>query len=343
MKGKVALIIVFTHRFDRNIPILESIYRDRFTHIFHLVPFYDGNKPNVIPVYENSYYYQGYFSQGFKHYFREEFEHYFFVADDMVLNPAINEENYKEFFKVSSDTGFVPEIFTLNNFHNDETLLFTPYYTFKDRLREKVLKQKGIKPARYFWWRIIQALQYDPKKEGVEAIGEIPSYEEAKQIIKDHGIDVKPLEYAHVNWGLPFPSTPGKFVRFVKYIFNQHIVRKKYVLKYPLVASYSDILIVPAASIRKFVHYCGVFAATELFVEYAVPTALLLTTKKVVCESQLSKRGLIYWPYTEEQKELYQNEMNKYHFRIDDLLANFPDEKLYIHPIKLSKWKPEKV
>jgi hypothetical protein len=35
--------------------------------------------------------------------------------------------------------------------------------------------------------------------------------------------------------------------------------------------------------------------------------------------------------------------MNKFHFRIDDLLANFPEEKLYIHPIKLSKWKPEKV
>jgi hypothetical protein len=342
MKGKVALIIVFTHRFDRNIPILESIYRDRFSHVYHLVPFYDGDRENVIPVYENSYYYHGYLAQGFKHYFKEQFEHYFFVADDMVLNPAINEENYKDFFKVNEDTGFVPEIFTPDNFTNDNTLLFSPYYSLKDRFREKLLKQKA-KPSRYFWWRIVQALQYDPKKEGVEALNEIPSFDDALQIFQKHGVKVKPLVYADLHYGCPTPNTPKKFVQFIRYIFNQHVIRKKYPLKYPLVASYSDILIVPAGSIRKFVHYCGVFAATELFVEYAVPTALLLATDKVVCEPHLSKRGLIYWPYTEAQKELYQKEMDKFHFRIDNLLANFPEETLYIHPIKLSKWKPEKV
>ena len=77
--NKVALIIIYNHKFDRNIDILENIYKDRFSNIYHLVPFYTGDKSNVISVYENSHYFQGYVAQGFKSYFKEEFEHYFFI------------------------------------------------------------------------------------------------------------------------------------------------------------------------------------------------------------------------------------------------------------------------
>jgi len=57
---KAALILIYNHRYDKNIEILEKIYSKRFSVIFHLVPFYDGNRDNVIPVYENSYYFEGY-------------------------------------------------------------------------------------------------------------------------------------------------------------------------------------------------------------------------------------------------------------------------------------------
>jgi hypothetical protein len=344
MKGKLALVIVFNYRFDRNIEFLEKIYQNRFSHIFHLVPFYDGDRKNVIPVYESSFYFQGYLAQGFKHYFRNEFEHYFFVADDMVLNPAINEESYQSFFSLPDNAGFLPEIFTPDNFTNNETLLCIPYFTFKQRFKERLLRNKNMQPSRYFWGqiRIMQGLLYSPLKGGVEAGREIPAYDEAIRLFKKHGIEIRPLEYLDISCGCPFPKTFDSAKAYVTYIINQHLFKKKYPLSYPLVASYSDIVIVPAKSIKNFIQYCGVFAATELFVEYAIPTALLLSAEKVVCEPDIAKRGLIYWLYTEKQKQQYETDMNKYNFKINNLLANFPEERLYIHPIKLSQCKNDR-
>ena len=48
----VPLIIIYNHRFDQNIEKLNKIYGERFSKIYHLVPFYDGDLPNVIPVFE---------------------------------------------------------------------------------------------------------------------------------------------------------------------------------------------------------------------------------------------------------------------------------------------------
>ena len=58
---KVALLVVYNHRNDRNIPRVQEIYKSRFSHIFHIVPFYDGHVDGeeVIPVYENSFYFEG--------------------------------------------------------------------------------------------------------------------------------------------------------------------------------------------------------------------------------------------------------------------------------------------
>ena len=113
--NKVALVIIYNHKYNKNIEILERIYKDRFSNIYHLVPFYNGDNPNVIPVYENSWYFQGYISQGFKSYFKEEYTHYFFVADDLILNPKINENNYAEHLKLNSNTCFIPYLFNLND------------------------------------------------------------------------------------------------------------------------------------------------------------------------------------------------------------------------------------
>lgn len=43
----IALVIIHNHRYDANIPRLDEIYKSRFSHIFHLVPFYDGNYVEV--------------------------------------------------------------------------------------------------------------------------------------------------------------------------------------------------------------------------------------------------------------------------------------------------------
>ena len=111
---KVALIIIYNHAHNENIEIIERIYKDRFSNIYHLVPFYKGGKTNVIPVYESSFHFQGYVNQGFKSFFREDYTHYLFAADDLILNPGINESNYTGHFKLNSKTCFLPGFITLH-------------------------------------------------------------------------------------------------------------------------------------------------------------------------------------------------------------------------------------
>jgi hypothetical protein len=333
--SKVALVIVFNHRFDQNISVLDELYRDRFSDVYYLVPFYDGDRSDVIPVYENSFYFQGYFSQGFKHYFREEYEHYIFLADDMVLNPAINEDNYKEFFQLTKESSFIPEIFTLDNFWNTDTLVLDPHRGVRQQLNS------SYTPDKFTWWRTIQAIWYSPNKSGVESSKEIPSYEEANRILKKHGFDIKPLQHTDLYGSVKLSVKAKNMKRMAAYFFKQKLLKKKYHLKYPMVASYSDLVIVSASSIKKFAHYCGVFAATELFVELAAPTALLLSSDKVVTEPAIGKRGAIYWVYSDKAKEEYEKEMQKYNYIIQRLMSDFPSDKLYMHPVKLSKWKQE--
>jgi hypothetical protein len=333
MPGKVALILIFNHRYDKNIPVLEKLYSSRFSHIYHLVPFYDGDKHNVIPVYENSFYFQGYIAQGLERYYSDEFEHYIFAGDDLILNPAINEDNYRNFFSLPEQAGFIPEIFLLHDLTNNDTLRF-----------EKFKPGPGA-ADKYHWWRIREAIDYSHPRNGAETGREIPAYEEADAILKKHGYAVQPLSYSDLRGGI-FPLTLNSRqhrLHVAKYLYHYNPFKKKYRLSYPLVGSYSDLVIVPKESIRKFCHYCGVFAVNELFVEFAIPTALLLASERVVTEPQIGKRGEIYWTYSKEESENYEKQMQLYHYNLQELIANFPKDKLYIHPVKLSKWKTEVV
>lgn len=110
----ICLVIVFNHKFEKNIEILEEIYRNRFKNIFFLMPFYEGNNPKIIPVYESSYNFQGYFTQAFSRYYNPRFTHYVFIADDMLLNPAINANNILNTLELDNDSGYIQDLVPLS-------------------------------------------------------------------------------------------------------------------------------------------------------------------------------------------------------------------------------------
>lgn len=322
MNSKVALIFVFNHKYDKNIAILENIYKDRFSNIYHLVPFYEGDKPNVIPIYESSQYFQGYLAQGFKKYFKEEYEHYIFIGDDLILNPAINENNYQEYFHLTSQTSYIPEVHTLHHLTNNDTLRFLPVKSITGK-------------ERWHWCKIKELVEnYEHKAYGVENADEMPSYREAEEILKKQGYEIQPVSYRDLHGDI-FPLTSAS-VKYASHLTNYF---KKYQLVYPVVGSYSDIVIVPKSSIKKFCHYCGVFATNKLFVEFAIPTALLLASEHVITEDKIGKRGQIYWLYTDQEIAKYNADMEPYNQNLTELMQGFPEDKLYIHPVKLSKWK----
>jgi hypothetical protein len=300
----VCLIIIYNHQYNKNIEILERIYERRFSNIYHLVPFYIGDKINVIPVYENSHYFQGYISQGYKSFFDKNYKHYFFVADDMVLNPAINENNYEALLKLNTNTCFI------SGFKN--------------------LHKTGK------WWKWVgHAYNWNINVPGVEAKNQLPDYEEALQLFNKFGLDIEPLHVDQILRKKEFPKyySYRHFEAYFSSQFKHYRNRnKKYKLTYPLVGAYSDIFVVSANTVKQFCHYCGVFSATKLFVEIAIPTALVLSAQEIVNENDLKLKGRALWGKKEHK------ELDIYKKSLKQLLTNFPKDYLYLHPVKLSKW-----
>lgn len=302
--SEVALIIIYNHQYNKNIEILEKLYEGRFTDIYHLVPFYSGNKSNVIPVYENSYYFQGYVAQGFKDFQKPSYKHYFFVADDLLLHPDINQNNYKQYFSLGDDTCFIPGF---SNLHDVE----------------------GPRP----WHRVADAFHWNLKVAGVEAANFWPDAQTVQQAFKKFNLDIKPLKFSQI-W--PTPASAGDWLRMPKkhllrYVKNRAL-KQRHHLPYPVVAAYSDIFIVSADAISAFVNYCGVTAVTKLFVEVGLPTAMVLSANKITTEDDLPVKGRVLW-VADDFKFL-----DRYNQNFSALLSDFPEHTLYIHPIKLSKW-----
>ncbi|MBL7742453.1 MAG: hypothetical protein JNN00_03160 [Chitinophagaceae bacterium] len=307
--AKPCLIIVFNHRYDKNIPILRKIYSPRFSHIFFLVPFYNGTDPDVIPVYESSNFFQSYFAQGYYRFFHENFSHYIFTGDDCLLNPAVNENNFPEQLGLSEKTDLISGFIELH------TLTGRP------------------------WWHAHKAIDFFNNRKGAEIKKELPSREEAVERFKHHGIDVVPLTPANI-FGT---QTPPDKKWWQYWLFKQYHLQYKWKafkkngkieLPYPVAGSYSDVLIVTKESIYDFCRYCGMMAAAGLFVELAIPTALLLSSQKIIQEKDLRLQGKALWSAGEvEEVE------KRFDKSLTALLAGFPAGQLYYHPVKLSKWK----
>src|SRR5690606_17395419 len=105
-------------------------------------------------------------------------------------------------------------------------------------------------------------------------------------------------------------------------------------LPYPVAGSYSDILVISKNSIRDFCRYCGIMAAAGLFVEIAVPTSLLLASKKIQLGKDLKLQGKALW--TAGETTAVEEEHNR---SLQHLTNHFPAGHLFLHPVKLSKWK----
>jgi hypothetical protein len=306
---KACLIIVFNHRYDKNIPVLDKIYSKRFSHIYYLVPFYDGDRPDVIPVYESSNFFQSFFAQGYHRFFKEEFTHYIFLGDDCILNPVIDENNFPGETGIPADADFIQGLMSFNNVNN------------------------GIA-----WWHTHKGIDFFKNRKGAEISRELPEREIAVDRFKRHGIEIKPLTIKNI-FGTKAP--PGK--KWWEYwLFKQYHWRIKWKsykkegkleLPYPIAGSYSDVLVITQKSIREFCRYCGIMAAAGLFVEIAIPTALLLSSDKIVQEKDIRLKGKALW--TPGEIEVMENEHKR---SLSVLLNNFPAGQLFYHPVKLSKW-----
>ena len=263
--SKPVLVVVYNHKYPQNVPIINQIYNNRFSRIYHLMPFYDKSMrndgdENIIPVYDSSEYFHGYMAHGLSSYYKPDASHYIFVADDMALNPLINEDNYAKHFKLSKDAGFI---------HNLK--LIGDIFLKKDRS----------------WRSSYKAYQFNRKQYGLEELKHLPSFAEALERIKKSRLNpsIDDLNNYDQNFSFIFQIesemlakgiTKQILTRWMWLIVKSINFIRPYKVRYPLVRGFSDIVIVPQFLINKFCYYCGIFAAANLFVEIAIPTTMVL-------------------------------------------------------------------
>ncbi len=320
MSGSVCLVVIYNHRHSANVEKLENLYRGRFSHVYHLMPFHEGGGgggggENVIPVYEDSYSFQGHIAQGYNQYFAEKHRHYLFIADDLVLNPMINEGNYMEHFGLGGD----------------RAKSFLPGF--------RLLHQADL------WTHTRGVLTWSNNFQ-VEDL--LPTYDETLKRFENLGLTIKPIPTYYLNRPLMYWLTQSfgwrditDIRRTLRLLGARFLVaylkrlNRTYVPRLPFIRGYSDICIVSSKHIRQFAHYCGIFASGNLFVEIALPTSLMMCAEpgEIITQGDISSWGKAMWE-SEEQGRFAE----QYGMQLGKLLANWPEGTLYIHPVKLSQW-----
>lgn len=295
---KIALLVIYNHNYTKNIDRIDNLYKGKFTHVYHLIPFYSGSLDNVIPVYENSYYFQNYIAQAYQKIKDKGFTHYFVVADDMIINPRISQSNVMDILGIPEGYSFISDF---------------------------IILQELKKP----WAHALDAAKYRTSLPGVEIENILPSSDNAKLRFTKYGLSIAPIP-RKVYWSSVMLGKGNKIGLFYSYgLYKLRDVS----LNYPLVGAYSDILFLDSSIMDNFRLYCGAFAATNLFVELAIPTALVLSSDKIVTENDLKLKGIALWGDDIASFE------KKHDFNLNKLIDSFPNTNLYVHPIKLSRWK----
>ena len=313
MENNVCLVIIFNHRYDKNLPLLRKIYGERFSNIRFLMPFYDGSDSDVIPVYESSWQFQGYLIQAYENLKDIPCSHYLFIGDDLIIKPDFNEKNFVD----------------MTNMQDKKFLCKIP----------RLLNSPGV----FRWsWTIDSSKPF--YIGGAKSYGSsLYSYGEAMTKFNDFfGVKYKET-YDEAFFG--DPNVPG---RNLWYTWNNaeefsHVVeefkktnRNSLKIPYPMAfgGGNGDIFCIRKDNLFEFSRLCGIFSAMNMFVEIAIPTAAVLMFKRD--EVEFFPREVLRFFWSGNDRKAF---AEKYDLDFNRLYSEW-DEKIFgIHPVKLSGWK----
>lgn len=303
MGNYICLVIIYNHRYDNNIEILEQIYKNRFAAIYHLVPFYDGKNHNVIPVYESSYQFQGYVAQGMKYFYSDNYTQYLFIGDDLLLNPDINQNNLLNILGISNTDSYIPETCPLGKclLWNYKVRHFDAFRAFHEYTGTNYKNEIMARNEAFEKIAKLNYIEDDFKLEYKQLFNGIMNKTELLEFIIQH-----PKHLLKLFRGIEMP--------------------------YPFFGGYSDLFVLHRDDLVKTAKVFGIFAAINLFAEIAIPTAMELNCKNLKKQNEKSGSKILWEEAEKKQLELeYSNSLTK-------LFNNWPANCNYIHPVKLSRW-----
>ena len=297
IRMKVCLVVIFNHRYDKNLNRIRKLYAGRFSAIRFLVPFYDGTDKDVITVYDSSYQFQGFVAQARERLMNEGFEYYFFIADDLILNPAINENNFLT--ELSMKKG--------DSMHRGVFLLQDSLWTVE---------------------RINDAIETFTMQVHTNYQNELMNKAEAIETMQKYG-------YGNIHISKENHKKMADWKGFTaKYGWKKtKQLKTLQELPYPLLGGYSDWFILPYEDLDLVSRKFGVTAAMRLFVEIAVPTIMFLYCKSIRRLRETKYKDGSIW-----DNHILEELGTNCNWQLEEMMMNFPEDKLYLHPIKLSKW-----
>lgn len=319
--NKTGLVVLYNHNYEKNIEKISRIYKDRFPEMRQIMPFYYGNNPEVIRVFGNSFYFQTYIAQACEKLMEMDCDSFLIIGDDLLLNPEFNENNVHERLRMTRD-----------EFYLDGAV--------------EISKGDHIRAVE-------EAQKIDMHHPGLDRSASriVPGFAEARDILQRRGVLNSTSLPAHkpllLKWRSPFWANLRTNLGYTKSNVYQHLLSLSYRLMpremvYPCVFGYSDIIVVPRAKMRELCDFLEVFATWRMFVELAIPTAVMLLkdSKIKFLDENTFKSGNVWYPNTMEHYErinaIIENTIAKAEGQIQRLPEAFPREYLYLHPVKLS-------
>ena len=230
----------------------------------------------------------------------------------------------------------LPKNFDYYVFCGDD-LILNPYLN-EHNLIEKIgsIDSAYIKYLNPIWehsfaWHKFEECNFFPNDESsVPCARFLPPRKDLLAKYNDIGFNYRNIG-CHNFWGIfEKKITMKRILCGIKYLYSSKF--KRYV-HYPLIEGYSDFIVIPQKWLKSFSFYCGVFAAMNLWVDAAVATAMVLSCKSIKMEKDHNYNGVELWGDDQKFHE------EKYQLNFQKFYQSFPKDQLYLHPIKLSKWK----
>jgi len=328
------------HPFPANIPLLRRLYEGRFSSVLFLVPFERMPDEDVVTVYRGSYTHAAYLTDARERLLGTECDYFVVVHDDVLLNPRISDETFFDFFPLEPGDGFIPAVFP----PGAEIGSWAWHYGLVPKLLypKSLLFGSGVEAA--------TLRKYLPSPEAMAAKLEASSLPYRSQVILTQeafdDVAAKPSLVLLHGLSARIPPTPGAAaVSEASLDVERRLVDTLRLaaevdhrdrggppahgdlvnLPVPLTASgfYTDFYIVPRVHMAEYVHYVGISAAANLFVEVMAPTFLAACCDRLWTAAEL---GFDISGFTEG---------------VHPLRALADPKLLAIHPVKLSELRDD--
>jgi hypothetical protein len=299
------LCVLFGHPFPKNIPVLRELYGSRFSDVIFLQPLVRSEDRDVLTVYRGSYNFHGMIADAFARLISKRSDHYVFIQDDVLLNPLLNEKNIAERLSVEVDQAFIPKFAPLGG------------------------------PLSWDWYpRLMWKLFYPMNPltgSGVENLwAQLPDAERMRdRLAAKYGFNFEPVRYDRRRPPIQqlfddpvLSETAAKVV--LEGLFAGAADRSSLELPYPFCFGLSDFFVVGGEALAQVAHLLGVMAAAEVFVEVAVPTALLTAAESVRQQHEVGLSSDWLWGGGRDGADPAA------------LAKRFREDLLFVHPVKIS-------